>query len=233
MTKRIQLSERMQKIAELVIEGESCADVGTDHGLIPLYLLQNQICPSVYLTDIAEGPLDRARHNAMEYGVSGNMEFILGPGLKPLSSCSPSTVIIAGMGGEMIASILEESKEAAAGVKRFIFQPRTRESVLRKYLQDNGFLISGEYLVKEAGRICQIITVDRDCDSPEIMSSETDYEIPPFLEKNRIGYFSEFLDHKIEKTESVISELNNSDDTDKLEHWKQRLNEYKRIRSRI
>ncbi|MBR4149795.1 MAG: SAM-dependent methyltransferase, partial [Firmicutes bacterium] len=154
----MKLSARMQKIADLCV-GTSAADVGTDHGLIPIWLEKYGGFEKLILTDIAGGPLRKAMQNVAFYD-SKIRDIRLGAGLAPLAPGEADTVIIAGMGGELIASILAGDPEKTKSYRRFVLQPRSRESSLRKSLIELGLPITGEYLVKEVGRICQIIVCE-------------------------------------------------------------------------
>ena len=224
----------MNKIAGLVIKNEACADIGTDHGFIPFYLIQNEICPFVILSDIAEGPLEKARDNALSFDISGNYDIRLAPGLSSVEEGEVSTAVIAGMGGELIASILNESPRTAKSIRRLILQPRSRSFVLRKYLENNGFRICGEFLAREAGRISEIILCDKDAEQSEVFESELSYEIAPLIFRdNDKEILIEFVDDKIAKANTVISELTNSDNKEKLAEWVNRSEELKRIRSRL
>ncbi len=154
----MKLSERMRKIACLV-RGGSCADIGTDHGHIPIWLSLEGRCGKLILTDIAEGPLQKARENIA--GLGANLSDLrLGAGLEPLEAGEAETVIIAGMGGELIASILEKDPVKTFSFSRFVLQPRSREAALRMRLEKMGLPVTGEYLVREGRRICQIIVCE-------------------------------------------------------------------------
>ena len=224
----------MQKIADLVITGEVCADIGTDHGFIPFYLLQNGLCPYVILSDIADGPLEKAMENSEALGIYDDFDIRKAPGLNSLSIGEARTAIIAGMGGELISSILSESPDIARSIRRFILQPRSRSSVLRHFLLENSYRICGEYLAREAGRISEIILCDKISDITENFDSELSFEIPVFLfQDNDPEIVKEFIDDKIRKTDAVLSELAGSDNAEKLSEWRTRFEELKNIRSRL
>ncbi len=157
------LSERMRKIVGMV-RGDTAADVGTDHGYIPIWLAVYGKCRNVILTDINKGPLKKARENIGRYlpGETGNMmDLRLGSGLAPLEKGEADTVIIAGMGGILIRDILADDFEKTMSFSRFILQPRNHSDVLREFLKNfSGLMISYEILAKEAGRLCEIIVAD-------------------------------------------------------------------------
>ncbi len=204
---KINLSERMQKIAEMVIPGESCADIGTDHGYIPAYLLQNNICSKVVLTDIAEGPLERARKNLTDCGLEAQ-DFRLGAGLEVLDSAEVSTVIIAGMGGELIRDILLKDPAKSKSFRKLILQPRTRTDEMRRDLALAGFTVCDYALARERGRICEIIAL-RPGTADE---AEENFIISDFLLRKKDPLLKEFIEIKIKQRKDILKNLQNSEE---------------------
>jgi tRNA (adenine22-N1)-methyltransferase len=145
------LSKRLSQIVSYISAGSRVADVGTDHGYIPIWLVENGICPHVVATDVRQGPLERAVENARRCGVSDKISFSLCFGL---NSCAPEdvdTVVISGMGGETIIEILHAapwSKE-----KTLIIQPQSKIAELRTWMNENGYAVIDASLVEDAGRI--------------------------------------------------------------------------------
>lgn len=154
----IKLSNRLQAIASYVSFGAKVADIGTDHGYIPVWLAQNEIAAQITAADINEGPLDHAKRTAAEYGVSDKIGFRLCSGLEFAGSETNDTVIIAGMGGELIASILEAAPWTKENTK-LILQPNTKIQDLVQWLTHNSYTIQHVQLVKEAGKYYQILVV--------------------------------------------------------------------------
>ena len=155
---RMKLSDRMQVIADHVDAGETIADIGTDHGQIPVWLFARGICPKVILSDISEGSIRKAEETAAAYQFGQDMSFRTGNGLQVLSSGEADTVIIAGMGGKLIRQILDSDPEHTASFRKFIMQPRKGSGPLRKWLLEHGYLITGEDVVREGHFIPEIIT---------------------------------------------------------------------------
>ena len=159
MEKRAELSPRLQGVAEMIPEGARLADVGTDHAYLPAWLLQNGRIPSAIASDVREGPLSRARATARACGCFERMSFRLCDGLSGIAPEEVDALVIAGMGGETIANILE----AAPWVKEkdfpIILQPMSTQAELRGWLWRNGFRITREDLVGEGRTIYVVITV--------------------------------------------------------------------------
>ena len=147
----IKLTPRLLAVGEMVPPGARAADVGTDHGYLPVWLRQKGICNSVIASDIAPGPLDAARASARRYGVDG-IDFRLCPGLSGIRPQEADAVVIAGMSGETMVSILENAGWDWTG-KRLILQPMTKRAELLTWLYGHGLHIREEKPVSERNRL--------------------------------------------------------------------------------
>lgn len=165
------LDLRMACIAECVPEGAILADIGTDHGKLPVYLAQIGKIKKAVAADINEMPLQKAVNNIKKYGLEDVIDTYLTDGLKGIEAFSPDCVVIAGMGGELIEQILEEGTIKKENV-RFILQPMTKEDSLRKYLCSHCYTITDEHIVKE-GKLYQIICAEYDGKVHEIGEAES------------------------------------------------------------
>lgn len=155
----IYLSARLQTIASLVEPGAAVIDVGTDHGRIPVWLAQSGVAARVLATDIRPGPLAGAAALAEKTGMGERVTLRLTDGLAGICPDGWDTVIIAGMGGETIASILAAAPWTRNGV-RLILSPHSKRAVLRRFLTENGYRILSERLTEDAGRIYPILTAE-------------------------------------------------------------------------
>jgi len=147
-------------MAEFVESGERIADIGADHAYLPIYLLREGVSPFAVLTDIRPGPLEKTRESvakALRGEPSPGFDLRLGDGLEPLGPGEVDTVVIAGMGGETIISILEADAEKAASFKKYILQPRTKTGLLEDWLGGLGWKIISKAVAEERGRLCDII----------------------------------------------------------------------------
>ena len=152
------LTDRLQMIADEIKQGETMADIGTDHGFLPLYLWENGISPYVIMCDISEPSLAKAKASAGAYQFGRELDFRAGDGLKILKSGEVDAVVIAGMGGLLIRDILAADREKTCSFGKFIFQPRNHAADLRYWLVSNGFRIVKNQLVREGKFICEVIT---------------------------------------------------------------------------
>ena len=150
--KQLALQPRLHLLARLVPEGCRLTDVGTDHGYLPVALLQQGRIAAAIASDIGVEPLEHARRTAMQYGVDG-MDFRLCAGLSGIAPEETDVIVIAGMGGETIISILQDAPWTADGQHRLLLQPMTKAAALRHWLADNGYTFTDEHLVEDKGRI--------------------------------------------------------------------------------
>lgn len=149
----IELSPRLRSVAELVPGGAVLADIGTDHALLPVYLLQRGRIERAVAADLRKGPLSKARDNAEKYGLLDRMSFCLCDGLSQIRPDDADTIAIAGMGGETIAVILDAAPWTKEGGHKLLLQPMTSAYELRDFLSRNGYIIKMEYLNREDRRI--------------------------------------------------------------------------------
>lgn len=151
------LSERLSAIAESLPRGGVMCDVGSDHGALPLFLLEKRYCRRALVTDLNAMPLKRAENVLSAAGLSQQCEFFLTDGIAELLPRMVDSYVIAGMGGETIAGILERAGSAIPKGTFFALQPMTRVHLLRKFLYENGFLVEGEQAVAENGKVFLIL----------------------------------------------------------------------------
>lgn len=148
----IKLSKRLQHLADMVSKDTILADVGTDHGYIPIYLLENKKIQKAYAMDIGKGPLQRAKEHIAECGLGDYIETRLSDGVAALSPGEAKTILIAGMGGGLVIHILSEGKSVVAAADELILQPQSEIERVREYLYQNGFVIDWEDMVCEDGK---------------------------------------------------------------------------------
>ncbi len=158
LMKKVALSERLRAVASFVDKGAAVADVGTDHGYIPVWLIQNGITDRVIASDINRGPLANAKRAAASYGAEG-IGFRLCAGLSGIKQEEADTVIIAGMGGEAIAAVIKEAGWDWTG-KKLILQPMSKQAELVYWLYGSGFRITGESFAEEKDEVYRILLAE-------------------------------------------------------------------------
>ncbi len=153
----MQLSKRMRLLASKVTEGNRLADVGTDHGYIPIALILEKKIPSAIAMDVNQGPLERARAHIHTYRLDTYIDARLSDGLHGLKPGEADTVLIAGMGGALTVRILREGAHCLDTIKELILQPQSEIYLVRKYICGHGFCIVEEDMVKEDGKYYSVI----------------------------------------------------------------------------
>ena len=166
----MKLSTRLQTIADMIKDGERVADIGTDHGQLPVFLCDEGRCPKVIMTDVSEGSLAKAKVTGYRYleaqaaetadaavpnGVQ--LEARLGDGLAPLESGEADVVVMAGIGGGLMERILRADPAKSASMGRYILQPRRSPGELRRFLASAEYRILDEKLIPESKFIWEII----------------------------------------------------------------------------
>jgi len=149
-------SKRLKKIANMVPKSDKVADVGTDHGFLPIELLQSGQAREAYAMDINKGPLKKAYDNILKAGLIDKVKVIESDGLERLPE-PVDTVIIAGMGGQLITSILSQSETKLMKIQTMVLSPHRDEEVLRRQLHQLGWKIQDESMVEEQGKYYTVI----------------------------------------------------------------------------
>lgn len=157
--RRISLDPRLSAIADMLGACDCCADIGSDHGRLGAFMLQTGQCRKVYFTDISAPSLEKARRLIRLLGLEGRAAFCVGDGAGALEGAVDAAVI-AGMGGETIAHIVENSGGKFADA-RLILQPNVAISQLRRRLSDGDWAIEDERLVRDGRRIYVLIAARR------------------------------------------------------------------------
>lgn len=196
--KQLQLQPRLQMLANLVPEGACLADIGTDHGYLPVWLLQHGRVLTAIASDIGEEPLHHARRTAQEQGVDG-VDFRLSDGLQGIAAQEVNTVVIAGMGGETIAHILQEAPWTADGTHTLLLQPMTKVEQLRLWLSQNGYCFTGEHLVWDKDFLYPIMQV-----TGGVQAALGELEQYGGLLLDNDPLYEEYLQHQIYRLQRAI-----------------------------
>lgn len=225
----MKLSNRLQKIADFVPHNSITADIGTDHGYIPRYLIEENISKLVIASDVSQGSLDKTISYIHELKLEDKVIPRLGDGLEVLKPFEVDTLVIAGMGGLLIRDILDKDKEVTDSINHFILQPMVASKELREYLLNKGFKILDEDLVFEDDKYYEIIYAKK---GKDLIEKEIYYEISPILIKKKHPLLSNFLRSKIESVENIILELkdkNTHKSKEKFHELADLLEDYKEV----
>ena len=207
MYRLLKLPERLDRIAAFIKEGANVADIGTDHGLLPIYLAQNELASHITATDISAGSLGAARRSASKYGVTDKIEFVEAPGLTGVAKTQVDTVVIAGMGGQNIAEIIRDAPWVKKRKVRLILQPQSKTDELCGFLRSAGYVLRDAEIVRDRSRY-YIIFVATSGRSKSLLAPEI--ELYSILAAKRSPLFISYIDMLINKTQSAASGLRNS-----------------------
>ena len=155
----MELSKRLAAISSMVERGSRLADIGTDHGYLPIWLAEQGIISSAIAMDINEGPLLRAESHVKEHGLEDKITLRKSDGFEKLLPGEADTAVIAGMGGLLIIRILESGREVSDSLKRLILSPQSELAEVRRYLMNHGFEILSEDMVFDEGKYYTIMKV--------------------------------------------------------------------------
>ncbi|WP_223067128.1 tRNA (adenine(22)-N(1))-methyltransferase [Paenibacillus caui] len=157
----MKLSARLQKVADYLPAGCKFADIGSDHALLPVAAVLDGRAASAVAGEVNDGPLEAAKRQVASAGLGGKISVRKGDGLAVIRNGEVDTITIAGMGGALISNILGEGMDKLAGVKRLVLQPNVGEDVVRRWLLEQGWYLTAEHILKEDGKIYEILVADR------------------------------------------------------------------------
>lgn len=155
----MKLSRRLETVASFVPKGSNLADIGTDHGYVPIYLVKERIAVHAIAMDVRTGPLARARDHVREYGLEDRVFVRLSDGLKELKPGEADCVIIAGMGGELIIKILTEGRHMWDSVGYWVLSPHSESDKVRRFLREQSFFTDKETMIEEDGKFYTVMGV--------------------------------------------------------------------------
>ena len=198
------ISKRLELVASFVPQGAVLLDVGSDHAYLPIELVERGRIKSAIAGEVVEGPYQSAVKNVEAHGLKEKIQVRLANGLAAFEEVDQVSVItIAGMGGRLIATILEEGLDKLASVERLILQPNNREDDLRIWLQEHGFQIVAESILEEASKFYEILVVE----AGQMKLSARDVRFGPFLSKEVSPVFVQKWQKEASKLEFALSQI--------------------------
>lgn len=203
----MKITKRLERVASHISKGSIVLDIGTDHGYIPVFLVKKGISPFAIAADVNKKPLDKAKELIAENKMNDKVETRLGSGFEIIKDGEVDEVIIAGMGGVLISDLITAAGEIPKKLKKLVLQPMQAQKELRKYLLKNGYEIIEEELVKEDGRIFEIIVVEYKGQDFSDGMEEIDFEISKKHRNQNNPLFIEFLERKIHEEESILEKI--------------------------
>ena len=193
MKQEIRLSKRLELVTEFAGGGRCAADMGTDHGYVPIALVLRGLVDRAIAMDVRPGPLERAREHIRRYGLEGQIETRLSDGAGALAAGEADTFIAAGMGGELVIHILETGRALWEGGGRWILSPQSEPEKVRAFLEREGFLICREAMTQEDGKYYTVMEAARQEKGPAAPMTPAQLRYGPRLLENRDPVLAEFL----------------------------------------
>ena len=209
----MELTRRMQAVANLVSSGYKMADIGTDHAYIPIYLIEHKKIPLAVAMDVHEGPLKRAGEHILECGLSDNIETRLSDGFEQLAPGEVDSAVIAGMGGALIIRILTKNWNVTVNLKECILQPQSEIAKVRTFLLQEGFLFIGEDMVLDEGKFYPMMKVQPP--SGKIQNKDiwtkTEKQYGKYLLERQHPVLKQYLEREKELKSELLENLKKQD----------------------
>lgn len=208
----MQLSKRLSAVAEMVSKGNRLVDVGTDHGYLPIYLIENDQIPSAIAMDINKGPIQRAKEHIKEHNLEKYIDTRLSDGVTALNADEGDTLVIAGMGGGLVVKIISEGKTILANFKEFVLQPQSELEQVRRFIVENGYYIIEENMVLDEGKYYPMMKVVK-ADNFENTINEHNYNKAVFLKygkgllENKNEVLKLFLEKELRTYSNILEKL--------------------------
>ena len=201
----MQLSKRLSSVAWMVTVGNCLADVGTDHGYVPIYLYERNRIPRAIAMDVNKGPLERAKVHIEEYGFQEAIKTRLSDGLAALNAGEADSVVIAGMGGPLMIRILSAYPEVTASLKELILQPQSEISEVRIWLYEQGYEIVEEHMVYEDGKYYPMFKAVKASEGKKL--SDLEYKFGRLEVLKEKDVLKAFLQREISGKNAILEKL--------------------------
>ncbi|MFD1203888.1 tRNA (adenine(22)-N(1))-methyltransferase [Sporosarcina contaminans] len=216
----VKLSDRLAAVASFVEEGAVLADIGSDHAYLPCYLVHAHKIERAIAGEVVKGPFESAVKNVKREGLDDHITVRLANGLSAIKEHDQvDTVTIAGMGGPLIATILQEGKDKLFSVKRIITQPNIHASSIRQWAMENGWKIVNEQILKEDGKIYEIIVLEKG----KSVYDDLEIAVGPFLLQQRSDTFLEKWNREVLEWQRVLQSLEHAAETEEIRLKKDHL----------
>ncbi len=192
-------------------KGMVLADIGTDHGYLPCYLIENHSSKFVYACDVAINPLNACKKNVMQKKMDHSIQMCLGNGLEPVIDYPVEVVTISGMGGLLMEQILKKDLHKLKHVQFLILQPNVGCDVVRKYLLENGWSIIDETVLEDMHHFYEVIVFQHKQCGIEQMNSYS-YQFGPVLLKNKDDNFIKKWNYELNIKKRILIDLKEKHD---------------------
>ena len=204
----MKLSKRLETVASFVPKGSNIADIGTDHGYVPIYLVREGLAEHAVAMDVRKGPLERAKAHVAEAGLENRIDVRLSDGLTGLKPGEADCVVIAGMGGELVIHILEAGRSLWETIGYWVLSPQSELDKVRRFLEKESFSIVRETMMKEDGKYYTVMSVKRGFMEYE---SQAHYLYGKILIDKKDVILREYLGREMLRIEKILVSLQAKD----------------------
>lgn len=202
----MQLSQRLSSVASMVTAGNCLADVGTDHGYVPIYLYERNVIPRAIAMDVNKGPLERAELHIAESGMKNVIETRLSDGLAALKAGEADSIVIAGMGGPLMIRILSAYPEVTASAKELILQPQSEIAEVRIWLYEQGYEIIEEHMVFEDGKYYPMFKAVKNQEAEKLTDLEYKFGRLEVLKEQSV--LKSYIMRELANKQAILKKLN-------------------------
>lgn len=204
-----QLSKRLEKVASYIKTNERIADIGSDHAYLPCFAIKNKTASFAVAGEVVDGPFKSAQKQVRTSGLTDQIDVRKGNGLEVIEKDDKiDTIVIAGMGGTLIRTILEEGAEKLAGVSKLILQPNIAAWQLREWSEKNNWLISSEAILREDNKIYEIIVLEPS--EKEVTWTKQEIFFGPCLLKEQSAIFKSKWRHEANTWQNIIQTISSN-----------------------
>lgn len=231
----MELSKRLQAVAGMVSGGNRLVDVGTDHGYIPIYLVERKKIPSAIAMDVKAGPLSRAEEHIRQAGLNAYIMCRLSDGLRELSPGEGDSLLLAGMGGNLMVRILTEKPEVRDSFRELILQPQSAQALVRKTMDEAGWCVDREDMVLEDGKfypMLRVVPAGRSESAHQtVYENQAEYAYGKLLLREKHPVLKEYLDRQQKLFDTLADRLRQQPEEHRSESAQARLCELEEERA--
>lgn len=228
----MELSLRLQCIANKILENDTIVDIGTDHAYIPIFLCKNAILKKAIATDISKGSLDKAKTNVLNHALCDKIETRLSNGLDKITlSDNINTVIIAGMGGKLAIDILEKNRELTSSLDKIVIQPQKDIPEVRKYIHSINFFIESDEILIDEKKYYNVMVAKNNFKNtfPNLSYSKVDYIFGKFQIEQKSKVLKSYIEQQLKSMEIVIKNIENTNAKSRISELNANYKLYKEV----
>ncbi|MEW9107776.1 tRNA (adenine(22)-N(1))-methyltransferase [Cytobacillus gottheilii] len=217
------LSKRLESVANYIIEDSAIADIGSDHAYLPCYAVKTGLAKRAVAGEVVEGPFQSAKKQVQNEGLGDRIAVRKGSGLEVIEAGEVDCITIAGMGGPLIASILEDGKDKLTGKERLVLQPNISAIAIREWLLKNGWKLIAEEILEEDGKIYEILVAEKGDPEAPYHHLEKELLFGPFLMNEKSPAFMKKWEGELANWRKILVNLEKASGSEENEEKKQAL----------